>query len=328
MRTNGDWYNFALVLLAFAVLLPGCSGLATREGGADCQDIAERGYINVLTLNLLFSEIRTRDHRLATLGEFVFDNQVDVILLQEVVGGALAQTDDSARDLKNILADDYDLDYNLNSVFEIAVPETLAVENAILSRCEMPFMLVKPLPWAPEIEFQGKVMELGRNVLMSRLKIPRFGRINIYNAHLCAACSVADRQEQLHNLLAFVNGMENYSSSDKPVVLGGDFNIDLFRDNGSERFLYSSILNTGFIDSYASMKSNVNKLCENPQDADKHCTVGVSDLDGSNARRVDYLFVRGFGKVLESRVAFNTAITGEPTVSNHAAVLSRLALPR
>ena len=62
--------------------------------------------------------------------------------------------------------------------------------------------------------------------------------------------------------------------------------------------------------------------------ADEHCTVGVSDLNGRNARRIDYFFLLGFGDLLENRVAFNPLIDPEqPTVSDHAGVFSKLTLP-
>ena len=73
-------------------------------GQAACDDVASNGRLNILTINLLFSEIATRDARLASIAEFVAVNRVDVLLLQEVVGGELVSTDNSARDLQEILA--------------------------------------------------------------------------------------------------------------------------------------------------------------------------------------------------------------------------------
>jgi len=69
-------------------------------------------------------------------------------------------------------------------------------------------------------------------------------------------------------------------------------------------------------------------LCEDEDNPDEHCTVGVSELNGENSRRKDYIFARGFRDVLLSKVVFNTRINAEePTVSDHAGVFVRLGLP-
>ena len=69
-------------------------------------------------------------------------------------------------------------------------------------------------------------------------------------------------------------------------------------------------------------------LCEDEDNADEHCTVGVSELNGPKSRRKGYIFARGFADVLLSKVVFNTLINPEePTVSDHAGVFVRLGLP-
>jgi maltose 6'-phosphate phosphatase len=301
----------------------------TVAADPQCSDVAGRGHLNVLTVNLLFSEVERRDERLADIAAFMAAGEVDVALLQEVVGGALVETDDSARDLQEILRDREGLDYELRTEFEGCIPGLFAVGNAILSRCDIRTGLVKRLPRASEIEFEGETIELPRNVMMARLTVPGIAgpdRINVYNTHLCASCRVSERQEQLGELLAFVEEVEDFFPSTDPVVLGGDFNIDRFRDG-------KAVLKAGFNDAYAAAQADpLNRLCNRPTATDpdklKHCTVSVSKLDGNNARRIDYVFERGFAGILESRVVFNTlADPAQPTVSDHAGVMVRLSLP-
>ena len=113
-------------------------------------------------------------------------------------------------------------------------------------------------------------------------------------------------------------------------------NFDRFRDNGDERFLYDRVLVEGFSDAYANYiitaaggQEDLESLCEDNDNTDEHCTVGVSDLSGSNARRKDYIFARGFGPPVQGQVVFNpNAPNGvPPTVSDHAAVVVDLRLP-
>jgi hypothetical protein len=76
-----------------AILLHSDASLA----GARCDDVAARGFLKALTINLLFSEVDERDERLEILAQFIRRNEVDLILLQEVVSGRLADTSNSAK---------------------------------------------------------------------------------------------------------------------------------------------------------------------------------------------------------------------------------------
>ena len=99
-------------------------------GDARCNDVAEREFLNVLNINLLFSEVLNRDERLEDIADFVADNNVDVLLLQEVVTGVLVNTENSAQDLREILSKKHNVDYNIRTAFEIGLPGLLAVANA------------------------------------------------------------------------------------------------------------------------------------------------------------------------------------------------------
>ena len=327
MQIHLPCYIGTAILLV--LLMSGCSTTSvTRLADGECKYIAESGYINVLTINLLFSEMETRPGRLTTLARFIADNQVDLILLQEVVGGTLVNTKSSARDLKNLLAIGHGLEYNLSSIFETGDPGSLAINNATLSTCKMPFLLAKELPGGVEITFRGEPVKVGRDVLMTRLEVPGFGTIRAYNIHLCSACDIAERKQQLDSLLAYIDGLETYVPGRGPTLVGGSFNIDLFRSGGVERYLYNRITAAGFSDTYATHHGGTEGLCEQPMTPDDHCTVGITELADKPAGRIDYLFQKGFGATRKSRVVLSAVTAGEDTVSDHAAVLSRLTLPK
>ena len=75
-------------------------------------------------------------------------------------------------------------------------------------------------------------------------------------------------------------------------ILGGDFNIDrLHVDPFEERPFYDRIIDAGFTYAYSQNRSLEN-LCAVSGQADKHCTVGVSNLDAEDAARcIGYIFV-------------------------------------
>ncbi|MBW2093168.1 MAG: hypothetical protein JRI34_13735 [Deltaproteobacteria bacterium] len=154
--------------------------------GAPLKAHSQKVYLNVLTINLLFSEIEDRDERLDTIARFVADywEPIDLILLQEVVGGRLAGTINSALDLTSKLAAkgvSYQLSYRMAN----GIPRILTVGNAVLSRHPILFTISSTLPFVSEEIFEGIEIPLKRKIMMSRIKIPNFGKINVYNrAHV------------------------------------------------------------------------------------------------------------------------------------------------
>ncbi len=325
--------NLFFVVIFSVLVLSGCAGHRSGNGGGgeslvQCGDVADRAHLNILTVNLLFSETKTRDQRLDAITEFASEAPVDVILLQEVVGGVLVDTANSALDLQGKLRDKGS-EYDLHTAFEVGLPGALVLANAVLSRCDIEVKMAKRLPLTAELEFQGHNIKLPRNVMMTRINIPDFGKLNVYNTHLCAKCTTDELGKQLDVLLAFVNDMEEFFPQDNPVIMGGDFNIDRLRaEPFGEKLFYDRIINAGFIDAYAEDRILEN-LCKDTEIADTHCTVGVSSLDeGDSARRIDYIFANGVDNVRESRVVFNTLVDpSQPTVSDHAGVFVSLALP-
>ncbi len=325
--------NFFFVMILSAAVLSGCASQppGVIGGGTSlvqCSDIASRGHLNVLSINLLFSETKTRDQRLDAIAEFAKARSVDVILMQEVAGGVLVETANSALNLQGKLRDQGG-EYDLHSAFEVGLPGLLTLANATLSRCEIDFKMVKKLPKTSELEFEGHDIRIPRNVMMTRLNIPDFGELNVYNTHLCAKCSADEMNAQLDVMLAFINDVEDFFPQDNPVILGGDFNIDRLRTEPfAEKPFYDKIIAADFTDAYAENRI-LDNLCNDTQAADAHCTVGVSNLDiGDSARRVDYIFVNNVDNVRESRVVFNTLVDpSQPTASDHAGVFVSIDLP-
>lgn len=321
-----------IILTVFSVMvLTGCAksgGSGSDEPRVQCSDVASRNHLNILSVNLLFKEIDTRDQRLEAVAEFAEKTPVDVILLQEVVGGTLVHTENSAEDLQKKLRA-RKRDYDLYTAFEIGLPGVIGVANAILSRCEIDFRTTKRLPHATELNFRGHDIKLPRNVMMARLDIPNSSKLNIYNTHLCAACTAEQINDQMDVLLPFIGELEASFPSGNLAILGGDFNIDRFRtDPFVERPFYDRIINAGFIDAYAQNRP-LDNLCTNTRQADAHCTIGVSTLDaGGSARRIDYIFMNQAKNVRESRVVFNNLVDSSQTgVSDHAGVFISVALP-
>ena len=194
---------FLLILLSFSWCF----------GQTGCSDSAARGHLNVMTINLLFSEIADRQARLENIANFLAwqmeeGDPVDVILLQEVVGGWLVGTVNSSFDLKVLLAE-RGLHYNLRYRITSGLPGTFEVGNAILSRCEILSDWSHPLPFVFEGPFEGIFIPLGRTVIMSAVNVPPLGSINIFNTHLCSFCSSEDRLMQTEVLLQVIETVED-----------------------------------------------------------------------------------------------------------------------
>ena len=336
MKTSG--YLKCVILLS-GFLFVSCQTLpTTTEGDARCDTVAAKGHINVLDINVLFLR-KDIDKRLGYIADFAAENDVDVILLQEIVGGPFFGTENSAQDLRRILSKKHGLYYNISTAWEFGETNVAWGANVILSRCAIKSAKVKPLPFVERLlkrnEIETKAITLNRNVQMACLEIPERGEINVFNTHLCARCDIDGRAKQLEALLEFVNNSETNMPGDNPSVLGGDFNFDLFANQGAEKFLWEKIINNGFIDAYAKFmitnsggQETLDTLCEDKKNADKHCTVGVSKLNGPNARRVDYIYTKSPATIRAARVVFNTLVNEqEPTVSDHAGVFISVDLP-
>jgi endonuclease/exonuclease/phosphatase family metal-dependent hydrolase len=222
------------------------NGAAPSEGNVRCADVIQRGELNVLTINILFSEIADRTARFERIATFVQSQAeagrpVDVMLLQEAAGGRLVKTENSAQEFREILHQHYGLDYSLSTAYASGVPEILTIFNATLSRCAVTASLWRLLPPATELACEGHAMPLTRSVLMTRLQVPGLGSIEVYHTHLCADCQASERLEQAQQLVSFVQQVETRAPGPHPTILGGDFNTDLVRADPQEEALYRLI---------------------------------------------------------------------------------------
>ncbi len=286
-----------------------------------------------MTINLLFSEIEDRELRLTRIADFVnqeaqLGNPIDVISLQEVVGGFLEETDNSSIDLLVLLAA-RSLKYNLRSTMADGIPGLLSVGNAILTRCRIKSALVQKLPVESEEVFGGLEIPLKRKALLVDIDVPGFGNISIYDTHLCSTCTGSDRLQQAKVLMAFVKSAKKKISGQNPIILAGDFNTDLNMPDDVP--VYNLVTNGGFVDTYAV--HNGCSVCCTPPDDISGCTFAVpgdpyaSDLFSNQPElpaRIDYIFTKGFGDVMESEVVFEG---DSHWVSDHSGVLSRISLP-
>jgi len=316
------------VLLTLVVMGSLALSSARQAEGSD-------SVLNVMTINLLFSEVENRDMRLETIADFVenFDEPIDLILLQEVAGGTLFKTVNSALDLKNKLAAK-DLNYNLSYRMANGLPGLAAVGNAILSRHEILFTMATTLPFESEEIFEGVEIPLKRKAMMSRINVPGFGKINVYNTHLCAYCDPQERLEQTKVLINFVKTVEWLIPGSNPIILGGDFNIpDALIGTGFAPE-YDLITGNGFIDSYAAYNECVgNQCCDADDSVITGCTFAVEGnpyafnlFTGEREEivRIDYIFLKNGCKIQNSGVIFNL---NPFWVSDHSALLTKILLP-
>ena len=324
MKVRCNFLKGTLLLVTFILILSSNVSAGWWNRGPQCDDVSKRGYLKVLTFNILFfSESYDARTRLEPLIEFLNDQKtpVDVIFLQEVVGGSLAlsQFTNSAKILKDSLTEEY----NLKTAFEVGLPGVFYTGNAILSRCDIDFSIVKRLPRESEVEILGRVIKLPRNVQMARLNIPGFGKFNAYNTHLCAFCNADERGDQLDELFNFMHTVENFIPGTNPILLAGDFNIDIFRsdtvDSSTYGNLYEWIIGEGFVDTYAELFPST-ELCNNS--LDDHCTYGASFF-GGDPGRIDYIFSKDFGDASVGEVIFDSS---DSIVSDHSGVLVEIPL--
>jgi maltose 6'-phosphate phosphatase len=248
-------------------------------------------------------------------------------LLQEVVGGALVGTNNSAQDLENLLAN-RGLTYYLNYHLEEAFPRLFNQGIAILSRHPIVASLAVTLPNVEVVDFLGLQVTLRRIALLNRIDIANYGQVDIYTTHLCSSCDLSGRAQQVGALLNFIQTAEQSYPGGSQIILGGDFNIDLFYAN--QRPAYQSILSNGFIDTYDAVH-NVGFTCCDPNSGGTCCTFAVPGnpyafdltLQPEYPARLDYIFMKGKRmKVLDSQVVFNSG----DWVSDHSGVVTELQL--
>lgn len=311
-----------LALCACAAVLAG-AGPARAEISA-CADAAERGHLNVLTINILYTNFFTRLERLRAVADLIeaeaaSDEPVDIILLQEVVSGALAGSLSMSLRLELMLGE-RGLAYNLRFRPVAGLPGLFMVGNAMLSRCAVTGFASRLLPYAGEAPFGGPGFPVLHEAQAIDIEVPGYGQASVCNTHLCAYCTGADRLRQTEALLRFLDRRDDGAA--RLIVLGGDFNTDL--TVAADLPAYRRITDdSGFNDSYAEAHSCSD--CCSETEGLAGCTWAVPGnamAEGAAPVRIDYIFARGDVRDFESQVVFNE----QPWVSDHSGVLTRINL--
>jgi maltose 6'-phosphate phosphatase len=310
-------------LLAVCAILSLFAGAAQAEQST-CDDVMQRGHLNVLTINILYTDFFSRMERLRAVADFIESQEqagepVDIILLQEVVSGAVAGTISLSINL-NAMLRRQGLDYNLRFRPVAGLPAVFMVGNAMLSRCTVTGFASRLLPYAPERPIGDIGLPVLHEVQQIIVDVPDYGEASVYNTHLCAYCPGDDRLRQTESLFRFLDRREGNES--RLIVLGGDFNTDI--TVASDVPAYDLITDdNGFTDTYAA--ANACSDCCSAAEGREGCTYAVPGnplTAGAPPVRIDYIFARGNFSGLESRVVFNEA----PWVSDHSGVLSKIGL--
>jgi maltose 6'-phosphate phosphatase len=307
-----------------AVLMVLAGAMPARAGHASCEDVMQRGHLNVLTINILYTDFFNRLERLQAVADFIESQEqagepVDIILLQEVVSGAAAGTVSLSINLTALLRRQ-GLDYNLRFRPVAGLPAVFMVGNAMLSRCAITDFASRLLPYAPERPVAGIGLPVLHEVQQIAVDVPGYGAASVYNTHLCAYCPGEDRLRQTKSLFRFLDRHEDNES--RFILLGGDFNTDT--TIAADLPTYELITTDwGFTDTYASANSCSD--CCSEAEGLAGCTYAVPGntlAEGESPVRIDYIFIRGDVSGLESRVVFNQA----PWVSDHSGVLTSIGL--
>ncbi len=320
---------FFIILTAILLFsLSSCSSSLQNEQNAEA---SEKKHLNVITLNLFFPELQDRSQRLEDFANFIAQKKVegepiDIIMLQEVIGGLLSGTDNSSIDLKNLLAEK-GLEYHLYFQLSNGLTGLLKVGNAILSAYEFKSTAYKTLPTTSEVPFGDFEVTLKQDVIMGTIEVPGSGRINIYNTHLCAYCESENRLVQIQALMDFIEEMETSFEGDNPVILGGDINTAF--STSEELSVYESVTNTyGFTDTYSAY-NNCSDCCS-PSYGYSGCTFAIPGNpyainpftdEQEEVTRLDYIFAKGIEAVKSSVV-----LDAFPWASDHSGILTEFRL--
>lgn len=300
----------AAVALAAALAAPVTADAACGGGN---------GRLRVLTFNLEFTRAFRAEHQVGPLARRLAADPPDLVLLQEVAGGLVIGAESVAHLLAGRLREAGGPTYEVVYAPAAGVAGFYAVGNAVLSRCPVLARRTIPLPGIAELTVAGGRWRLGRNLLRVDVRTAA-GVLHVFDTHLCADCGPSDRARQLRAVLAAVRRV---AAGGAPVILAGDFNVDVIRDDGAERFLYDAVLRAGFRDTVGDGRG----WCARPGEPDRFCTVGVAEPFRRYSRRIDYIFVRGLD-VAAHTVLFNPRLDPTaPAFSDHAAVAATLVLP-
>lgn len=254
----------------------------------------------ILTINLLYTETQDRIDRYQKIADYIIENEINIILLQECVSD-LPYNQNSANYLQELLNEyhNYFLFYDI---------EDEPFGNAILS--------AYPIIHTSSYELQTSILEKSlswkRRVLLAQLQLTD-NKLNVYSTHLCAGCNIVERQNQTRQLLNFIK-MNNRKYCASASILGGDFNINIDIEPTSYR-----LITRYFYDTF--LKANnleFDSWCN--ENSDIGCTYGIKNNPYAyGPKRIDYIFSSKNLNPTNSEVIFNF---DKQWVSDHCGLLT------
>jgi endonuclease/exonuclease/phosphatase family metal-dependent hydrolase len=173
--------------------------------------------MRILSLNLCVSWIHPRGKRLRAVADYVLDNRVDVVLLQEGIRSCLIY--DSLRQLNGMLGG-----WNLWGRSPFGWPFFWEFRLGIISRYRIirsssAYLEVAQSEWVDAIPLPGR-----RRAVMVQVDVPDLGIANLISVHLTSSPKTEQaRGDQYSNLLTWINSLPPADVT----ILGGDFNLDL-----------------------------------------------------------------------------------------------------
>jgi endonuclease/exonuclease/phosphatase family metal-dependent hydrolase len=274
--------------------------------------------IKILSLNVMQNASEARSSRFQRIVNFLTTTPVHLMALQELSGGPYDDpptTTDSGADLANMLAA-AGLQYGYYTEANWGYPPHLVFKVGILPR----YRMLVTAAVSTGTPTDGWIFAERKNVVMSGLDIPGFGRINLYSVHVYGP-SEEGVETQIDNLMQFVNQVDAQNPAVASIVAGDmNFSVD------SSPAAYQKFIAQGFFDSYAAAQGAADpSTCCTPANT-SGCTFGVPGnpfISAASPSRIDFIFVRGKGvRVKASKVVFNG--TEADFVSDHCAVLTEI----
>ncbi len=273
--------------------------------------------VKILSLNVMQKASEARSSRFQRIVNFLTTTPVHLMALQELSGGPSDDppTTDSGADLANMLAA-VGLQYGYYTEANWGYPPYLVFKVGVLPR----YGMLVTAAVSTGTPTDGWIFAERKNVVMSGVYIPGFGRINLYSVHVYGP-SKEGVETQIDNLMQFVNQVDAQNPAVASIVAGDmNFSID------SSPVAYRKFIAQGFIDSYAAAQEAADpSTCCTPANT-SGCTFGVPGnpfISAASPSRIDFIYIRGKGvRVKASKVVFNGTETD--FVSDHCAVLTEI----
>jgi maltose 6'-phosphate phosphatase len=254
--------------------------------------VARHERLKVLTLNLHCYQEENQDAKLSIIAKAIDDHEVDIVCLQEVAEPWESGTPAFETNTAKLIRDRLKQNYHLVTDWSHRGFAVYREGCAILSRHEV------VMRDSGYISADRNVNSIhARKIVMAQVKVPYFGLVNVYSAHL--SWWKDGFRGQFENLKAWAR--EKHSGGVVATLLLGDFNAK----TGSEGYLFATDADT-FEDQY--LKAQLPGRRAGTQ-------AGAAGLP--NDQRIDFIFLKEYSalEVKLAKVLFTDADYG--WVSDH-----------